>query len=485
MKENDIEINGLNLNATMISLLDLLDDCIYIADKYGIIVFYNRASEELDNLRKDFVIGRHITECFKLDEYSSLILKVIRKKRPFENVYQDYTTVSGNRVTTVSNAYPLLENNELIGVLAVTKNISKFNNLYSIMERNKHEDYKIDDFAPLFTFDQIIGHSKAIMDCKNTALKSANSNASILIYGDTGTGKELLAQSIHNASNNKGSFVSINCAAIPENLLEGILFGTAKGAFTGSIDQSGLFEEASGGTLFLDELNSMGLNLQAKLLRVLETHKIRRVGEVKERSVHPRIISALNISPIRAIKNEILRQDLFYRLGVVSIRIPSLAERMNDIEELIDHFIKKFNHSFIRNVKGVSPEVMELFKRYNWPGNVRELEHTIEYAMTLFGQENEITIECLPCTIFEQLDGEINEEPHYYKDGNNSYRKDYSKKDLKMILEDKEKEIILKCLKDSEGNVSAAAKELGLNRQSLDYKIKKYNVNLNHKTVDK
>src|SRR5699024_5466779 len=211
-----------------------------------------------------------------------------------------------------------------------------------------------------------------------------------------GTGKELFAQSIHNNSLVPGPFVSINCAAIPENLLEGLLFGTTEGAFTGAKNHPGLFEEAKNGTLFLDELNSMPPNLQPKLLRAIETGKIRRVGETRERIVKPRIISALNIHPLDAIENHDIRMDLFYRLGVITIVIPPLKDRLDDIPILVDKFINKFNIKLNKNIKGVTPEVEEIFNSHNWPGNVRELEHLIEHSMIITTGDRYIRKENLP-----------------------------------------------------------------------------------------
>jgi transcriptional regulator with PAS, ATPase and Fis domain len=205
----------------------------------------------------------------------------------------------------------------------------------------------------------------------------------VMLFGETGTGKELLAQSIHNrSSRSSGRYVAVNCAAIPENLLEGILFGTTRGAFTGAVDKPGLFEKAHGGTLLLDEINAMTMGLQAKLLRFLQERKIRRVGSLEERDVDLKIISSVNVNPHVAIAQQTLRADLFYRLAVIFIRIPPLRERLQDLPALISHFLSKSNALLNRQIAGLSEAVISRFEHYPWPGNVRELEHVIEGALS-------------------------------------------------------------------------------------------------------
>jgi len=303
----------------------------------------------------------------------------------------------------------------------------------------------------------------------------------------TGTGKELFAQSIHSHSKRKnGPFIGINCAALPESLLESILFGTVKGAFTGAIDRPGLFEQANGGTLFLDELNSMPLGLQAKLLRVLQDGTIRRVGGTQDISVDVRIISSLNTDPNEAVNKKVLRQDLFYRLAVVSIRIPPLKERRDDIPMLTSYFIGKYKRKLNKPVKNISPEVMQCFMNYHWPGNVRELEHVIECAMVVIGDSDYITLDHLPhhlieCYARQQdeheevnqlviLDADFRKQTHH----NNRKKTNYI---LKHKIDSTERDLIIKILSETQGNVSRTARILGISRQSLQYRLKKYNIN--------
>lgn len=459
-----------------IQIFDLLDDCVMVVDAEGEIVLYNKASEKLDGLSKKNVIGKHLLECFKIERYYSSTLKALKSKKPQINVYQDYETVLGKRVSSVSSSYPLVKGEEMVGVLTITKDVTKIKEMLNIYHREDSKGAEKDKGTASYSFDNIIGSSNILRKSIDIARMAARTDSNVLIYGETGTGKELFAQSIHKESNLGGKFVSINCAAIPENLFESLLFGTVKGAFTGAVDQVGLFEEASGGTLFLDELNSMSLNMQSKLLRAIETGKIRRVGETVERLVKPRIVSALNIHPLEAIEKGIIRRDLFYRLGAVVVDIPPLRDRNGDIEVLTKEFIHKYNRKFSKNVKGVSKEVMQIFKAYDWPGNVRELEHAIEHSMIVVHDKDIIKKEHIPSFIVENYNyiEEENKENKIMEKVIDEIRD----RDLKSVLESVERMIITKALKETNGNVAQAANKLGVNRQTLDYRIKKFNIGI-------
>lgn len=258
-----------------------------------------------------------------------------------------------------------------------------------------------------------------------------------------------------------------NCAALPENLFESILFGSVKGAFTGSIDRAGLFEEANGGTLFLDELNSMPINLQAKLLRVIQDGVVRRIGDNKEKKVDVRILAAMNMEPMKAIEKEMLREDLFFRLGVTTFRLLPLRERREDIPCYIKHFIGVFNKKYGNNVEGVTEDVMSLFKSYTWPGNVREIQHILESAMN-FCEEKMVTMTDLPVYL-EQSESQIGD---LLTDGSLlNYSTGCS---LDEMVETLEKDVIKKALISNKGNISRTARMLKITRQKLHYKISKY-----------
>jgi arginine utilization regulatory protein len=292
----------------------------------------------------------------------------------------------------------------------------------------------------------------------------------VMLFGETGTGKELLAQSIHNrSSRSSGRYVAVNCAAIPENLLEGILFGTTRGAFTGAVDKPGLFEKAHGGTLLLDEINAMTLGLQAKLLRFLQERKIRRVGSLEERDVDLKIISSVNVNPHVAIAQETLRADLFYRLAVIFIRIPPLRERLQDLPALISHFLSKSNALLNRQITGLSEEVISRFEHYPWPGNVRELEHVIEGAMNLVEQtDRQIRPHHLPAhmALFFEQHGEES-----LPGAGAAFRS------LPEAGKKNERHMIVTALAETLGRPSAAAARLGISPQLMNYKMKKYRIN--------
>ncbi|MFH2138983.1 MAG: sigma-54 dependent transcriptional regulator [Candidatus Omnitrophota bacterium] len=307
-------------------------------------------------------------------------------------------------------------------------------------------------------FDNIIGKSKqmqAIFDMLNKVL---DNDATILISGESGTGKELIAQAIHfNSLRNKNSFIPINCASIPENLLESELFGHEKGAFTDAARQKiGIFELADKGTLFLDEISCLKPDMQAKFLRVLEQKEVQRVGGNKIIKVDVRIISATNIDLKRAIEEGSFRNDLYYRLNVVPIHLPTLRERREDIPLLIEHFLNSFNEMFGKEIRGITPEALECMMNYDWPGNVRELKNIVERLVAL-KEKGVITPKELPLDIFLK---------HRLV---NSFR---SQTGLKDACNDFERNYIESVLEQAGGSQIKAAKMLGIHRNALFNKMK-------------
>jgi arginine utilization regulatory protein len=261
--------------------------------------------------------------------------------------------------------------------------------------------------------------------------------------------------------------VAINCAAIPGTLLESVLFGTVKGAFTGAEDKPGLFEEANPGTLFLDEVSSMDIALQSKLLRVLESKMVRRLGGKTDIKVNPRIISAINSEPQEAIAKNRLREDLYYRLAVVTLTIPPLRKRMTDIPLLVNTFIQAINKIMNKNVKEVSSEVVNTFQKHNWPGNVRELQHAVEHAMNYAEDEaSYLELRHLPQNLMQKnLAGKY--------DLNDFGGKESANGNLKDVLQLIEREIIQKALDQNDHNITRAARSLGMSRQNLQKRIKR------------
>lgn len=323
-----------------------------------------------------------------------------------------------------------------------------------------------------YNFGKIQGQNIKFCETIAMARKAATTLSPVLIYGETGTGKELFAQSIHNASERSDQpFVAINCAAIPENLLEGIIFGTVQGAFTDAINRPGLFEQACKGTIFLDEINSMPLSLQAKLLRVIQEKTLRRVGGVSDIYINPRIISSLNVEPFDAVAQGLLRNDLFYRLGVVCLEIPPLRERKDDLPLLTDYFTNKACEKLNKPKKSVSSEVLEILKQNDWPGNVRQFEHAIECAVNFADHETQISLYDFPRYLrFVSID---HQEPVVMDIDNNM--------SLKTEMEKVERNKVITILEQAGGSISLAAKMLGMSRQSLYYRMNKYSININNR----
>jgi transcriptional regulator with PAS, ATPase and Fis domain len=284
----------------------------------------------------------------------------------------------------------------------------------------------------------------------------------VLIVGESGTGKEMIARAIHQQSTRvEKSFIPLNCAAIPETLLESELFGHVRGAFTDARkDRRGLFQAANGGVLFLDEISEMPLSLQAKLLRVIEDKEVRPLGADYAEKVDTRLVSACNRDPERLVQEGHFRQDLYYRLNVIRIDLPPLRERAEDIPILVDHFIQKFASQTQRPLDGIEPEALDALLNYRWPGNVRELEHTIERAVHL-GKEIRIGLQDFPPSLAARSDNVV---PLAEAAG-----KSYTLKDL-------EKEYIRRVMERVHGNKTEAAKTLGVDRTTLYRKLEEYKV---------
>jgi two-component system response regulator PilR (NtrC family) len=310
------------------------------------------------------------------------------------------------------------------------------------------------------SMENIIGKSPSMQTLFSVISKTAESNASVLIIGESGTGKELVAKAIHSLSPRKDNhIVAINCAAIPEGLLESELFGYMKGAFTGAASsKQGLFELANEGTLFLDEIGEMPMSLQAKLLRVIEGDAFRRVGGISDLNVDVRIISATNKNLQEMIEQKLFREDLYFRLNVLSVKIPPLRERRDDIPLLVDNFLKKF----AGDKKLFSKEAIELLKNYQWKGNVRELENIIERTVLLCDSEV-INVEHLP----DEIRSGSKAEKVVVPTGG---------MDIDKLMEDTEKAYILKALERTNGVKTEAAKLLNLTFRSFRHKLKKYGI---------
>jgi len=345
-----------------------------------------------------------------------------------------------------------------------TKLLSTVKNALETVSLKKEIAFYKEKEKKQFNPSQIIASSDKMQQVLEMIKKIAESEASIiLLQGESGTGKDLLAQAIHQLSRRKQApYLAINCSAIPENLMESELFGYEKGAFTDAKQQKkGLVELADEGTLFLDEISTLNLNLQAKLLRFLETHTFKRVGGLKDIEVDIRVITATNQDLEEASLKGKFRKDLFYRLNVCPVYIPPLRERKDDILKLAEHFISQYNQKFRKNIKGLRKDTQKILLEYDWPGNVRELKNALERTM-IFEDDSYITTQYLPIRSngISALQNRSSQEP--------------SESDLS--LPGMEKKLLIMALKKANGNKSQAAKMLNITRDTLRYKIKKLKI---------
>ncbi len=459
-------------NSDYLSIFDDFSDGVIVTNADGVIVYYNRAMSLIDELHPDNVIFRKLIDVYDLDGSTSIILRCLVRQKPIIDEPFYYRTRMGKFANTIHNAMPIFLKKKLVGAICFVRDYHALTETIASMPLpGKEEQF---DIASI-TFDRIIGEDPAFIDAINTARMASNTPSPVMLLGETGTGKELFARAIHNHSmRGKKKYTPVNCAAIPENLLEGILFGTSKGAFTGSVDKAGLFERTDKGTIFLDEVNSMPVGLQSKILRSIQENKVRRVGALKEIETDLKIISSVNNDPHISISEGTLRSDLFYRLGVVFIQIVPLRERMGDLGLLVNHFIEKHNITLGKNAKNISNEVMELFKQYKWPGNVRELEHVIEGAMNILGTAEVIRIQHLQTHFSKWSVKAKSARPQ------KRWTDDFSENRHSNLIKnttEHEKSIIKNALLEDKGNITKTARALGISRQLLYYKIKKYNIN--------
>ncbi|NLJ58819.1 MAG: sigma 54-interacting transcriptional regulator [Tissierellia bacterium] len=451
------------------NILQYIDEGIHVLDKDGNTIIYNDAMSKLEKMDSKDVLKKPFSEVFKeLNIENSTLLKALKHKKSTIDLKQTYLNKDGKEISTINTTIPVIVDGNVIAVAEIAKNITNIKEMSDTIlelqdEIEKPEVTKTKKIKK-YNFDNIIGKSENFVEVIERAKKSSKNDASVFIFGETGTGKELIAQSIHYASSRRDKpFIAQNCAALPESLLEGILFGTSRGGFTGAIDRAGLFEQANGGTLLLDEINSMPYELQPKLLRVLQENYIRRVGGMKDIPVDVRIITTSNEEPKKILKDKKLRKDLYYRLNVIQINVPSLRERRADILLLAKMFIEKYNKEFNKEIIGLSNEVREQLLTYHYPGNVRELENIIMSSISM-ADDNDNILDSRHFTIPQAMDFQIN---------------DYSKiedRGMDEYLKGLEKSIIEKALDENNNNITRAAKSLKVKRQTLQHKIKKYNI---------
>lgn len=463
--------------------LDRIPYAISIYDQAARLTYINEEGRKLWQI-PDYteIDGKHLLDLFEVDEEFSTVLTTLKTGVPVINRIDDYASSTGVNVLTTNTGYPIKRGGQIVGSVVLEQDIRNVNvqlkHLENVRKRiMEHTGHNSRQKAAGYTFDDIIGHGSKLMAAVNLAKKIAHQDCNILLVGETGTGKEIFAQSIHKASlRSQKNFVAVNCAAFPDTLIESLLFGTQKGSFTGSTDKAGFFEEANGGTLFLDELNSMSLSMQSKILRVIQEGTFRRVGGQKEYSTDVRIIASCNEDPFRLISENLFRKDLFYRISTVMIELPALRDHIGDIRELVQFYVAKKSHHYAKRTPSLSPEVYTLFAQYSWPGNVRELYHVLDYALNVV-EGDVIELSHLPAYLRkfqsttapaasasrESLSPEVPDQDLFHSD-------------LQTIMDRYEEKVIRQVLEHHGYNISRTAEALRIRRQSLQYRIKKLGI---------
>lgn len=423
------------------TIVDFVHDGIVAVDRDGKISIYNKMAEEIFKKPAHKALGMKVEKIIP----NTKLYEVLKNGKPQIGQLQKVRDTM-----IVTNRVPIVVEGEILGAVATFQELAAFQNVEHSIRRKLADRGLVAEY----TFDDILYKSRKMHDVIEQARKYALLNSTILIVGETGTGKELFAQSIHNESPRKnGPFVAVNCAALPENLLESELFGYVEGAFTGAVKggKAGLFELAHRGTLFLDEIGEMPIGLQAKLLRVIQERKVRRIGDSKLIPVDVRIICATNRNLREMVREGKFREDLFYRINVLHIKIPPLRDRKEDLDVLVPHFIKKHAARCMKNIIGVTSRAMEVLKAFDYPGNVRELESIVERAVALCSgthvDAEDIKLEYDAAERVAEGD------------------------DIKP-LEVVEREYIKRALELTKGNISEAAKRLGINRTTIWRKLR-------------
>ena len=460
-------------NDMLHQILDRVHEGVFATDEEGRVLFFNPVVARNDGLTSKCV-GKTEPEVygdFAAEPQNTATAKVIQSKKPVLNERLFYISAQGSKIHLLYSCYPFFYEGKFAGTYQIgrdTQQIKQFIDETIALEKQVNLENTKEKGDAYYFLENIIGSSPQMKICIELAKKTAQYNMPVMIIGETGTGKELFAQGIHNAGRTaRARFVSVNCAALPENLLESILFGTVKGAFTGAVDTEGLFEQAEDGTLFLDEINSLPLPLQGKLLRVLQEKRIRRVGGKQEIAVNCRIISASNVDlfePQRESTHD-MRMDLLYRLTAATIRIPPLRERVDDIPDLCRYFIRKNiqnKNIFLREVSG---KLLDAFMQYDWPGNVRELENIIWNSLLYTKPKDRfLMMEHVPIHLQQKFKHIAMEEMALPAKG------------LKETVNEYERKIIIDAVLKHHKNMSQTAKSLKITRQDLYYKMAKLGI---------
>ncbi|WP_425435906.1 sigma-54 interaction domain-containing protein [Oceanobacillus senegalensis] len=450
----------------MKAILEAEDDAITVINRNKEVIFWNDAAVKTYNIRQSEILNKKINDFFHHDDL--MVLTVLKTRESVKNTYHR----PRHDKHVVINASPVFDRHGvLIGAVSVERDITQIVKLNDNLITTSAELYELR--KKVYTakedspFSKLKGNSQALQKTVQIAKKAANTNATTLILGESGTGKEICARAIHEASNRKdGPFIPVNCGAIPSALFESELFGYEGGAFTGAEKngKAGKIEMAEGGTIFLDEVGELPLEMQVKLLRVLQENEIYRIGDTTGKKVNVRFLAATNQDLEKQMNEKKFRSDLFYRLNVIQIRMPPLRERMEDIAELSHIFLHQFASQYQTPIPKLEKDALQLMLDYEWPGNIRELRNVMQRIVILSEK---------PIIHGADL-------YHFFLPSNPTPTKSMVKETLSLPQEKEEieRKLIEETLNKMNGNKSATARKLGISRVTLYNRIKKYEVNI-------
>ncbi|MCG3088036.1 sigma-54 interaction domain-containing protein [Sporosarcina cyprini] len=462
------------MQAYLTTILQTIDESCTVIDRHSNVVYWTKGAEKLFSIKEEEIIGKPITDFFSSDR-----LEILNSLQTGSSVYHSQHHARNDLVVMI-NSSPVYYKKEIIGAVVsetdITSQIRLNNELFMTSEKLFTLEEEVRKSLPTVNpFSYIRGNSPALKQTMSIAKKAATTNASILIYGESGVGKELFAKAIHNLREKPNApFVAINCGAIPSGLFESEIFGYEKGAFSGA-DQKGKkgkVELARGGTLFLDEIGEMPLEMQVKILRLLQEKKFYPVGGTKEIEADFRVVAATNRDLKELVKEKTFREDLYYRLNVVNFTVPPLRERIEDIIELTHYFLYEISVKYNRPIHGISQAVMQSLLQHSWPGNIRELKNVVE-RLVVFSENGNIKMDDLPI----EIDGLANtfnsitdlQPAPLTVDENLS---------LSDQLQQYEKDIILRELNKANGNKLQCAKNLNITRATLYNRMNKLGIKL-------
>lgn len=437
-------------------ILQNINEGIIITDTSLNVIFFNKYAEKAFHIDATAILGKHI---------DSLKPSLNLNSMTFNQQYpvQEKRSIHGDEVMVIKGMLTLAPDNFATYVI-LRNTCSLEETIPSYQQEQAWEQVQYHHGTAQYYFDSIIGNNQVLVEQKELAAKAARTISTVLITGESGTGKEIFAHAIHNMSpRRQGPFIKVNCAAVPENLLESELFGYTEGAFTGARKEGkpGKFELANHGTIFLDEIGDMSLSMQAKLLRVLQEKEVERVGSIHATKVNLRVIAATNHNLPKLVAENKFREDLFYRLNVIILNLPPLRERIDDILIVSNTLLQRLNRELGTGVSKINSAVIDCFCRYDWPGNIRELENTLERAIN-FCEGNTINLEHIPEYI-RSCAGPLQVAAN-------------NRGTLETMVEEHERDVIINTLKKCEGNKTKTAQALNIHRSVLYRKINKYKI---------